>query len=231
MDSAVILSSGGINGAVAAAVAREQYELALLHVTWGHRAAERELIAFEQLAAATKPKQTSIVELSSLAAFGGNARISRRIPIEQASTLGGDTPNTFMLGLTPTLLSLGTAWAGSIGAKRIFIGTSENHGVSGPAIGQLYPDHRSVFLAAFNLMLQHAKPTKRELIVTAPLLDLTKTEVIQLGRQLKVPFEHTWSCYAGNERPCDHCLSCTTRAAAFLQTGQPDPLPTEPVNA
>src|SRR5512134_340908 len=106
MDRAVVLLSGGINSAVAAAIAREQYEPALLHVAWGHRTAERELAAFEQLSSALHAERAIVAELSCMAAFGGNARVSKRIAIDDANALGKDTPATFALGLMPAMLSL-----------------------------------------------------------------------------------------------------------------------------
>ncbi len=231
MDKVVILSSGGINSTVAAAAAREQYEPALLHITWGHRAAEPERGAFEHFTSTLKIQNTMVAEVSSLATFGGNARVSRRLSIEHATALDTKTPNTFMVGLMPTLLSLAATWAGAIGAKRIIVGISEDHGVPGPVISDLYPDYREEFLQTFNLMLHYAKPRDLELTVEAPFIDLTKGEVIQLGQRLKVPFEHTWSCYAGGSQPCGQCWPCATRAAAFMRSGIPDPLALEPTNA
>lgn len=227
MDTAVVLSSGGINSTVAAAIAREQYEPALLHVNWGHRAAERELEAFKQIAAFMRVERTVVADLSCLSSFGGNARVSKRMNIEDASTLGSGTPSTFMLGQLPTLLSVAATYAGGIGAKRIILGISEDHGVPGPPISELYPDHRIEFLQAFNLMLNYAKPPDRELIVEAPLIELTRAEVLQLGRRMDVPFEKTWSCYRNNDRPCGRCRPCVTRAAGFIQARLPDPLELE----
>lgn len=224
MDRAVILVSGGLNSAVAAALAREQYEPAWLHVAWGHRAADRELAAFELIAAEAAVRKTIVAELSALAAFGGNSRVSKRLPVEDAVALGRETPATFAFGALPSMLSLAAAWAGSIGAKRIIVGVSENHGVPGPLISELYPDYRREFIQTFNLMLEYAKPAGRELLVEAPLIELTRAEVIRLGRQLKVPFEKTWSCYRANEKPCNRCLPCLSRATGFLRVGIPDPL-------
>ncbi|NLX14899.1 MAG: hypothetical protein GXY44_14790 [Phycisphaerales bacterium] len=224
MDRAVILVSGGINSAVAAAVAREQYEPAWLHVSWAHRAADRELLAFEMLAADAGVQKTIIAELSALATFGGNARVSKRLPMEDAVTLGHETPATFAFGLLPSMLSLAAAWAGSIGAKHIIVGISENHGIPGPLISELYPDYRREFLQTFNLMLEYAKPSGRELLVEAPLIELSRAEIIRLGQQLKVPFEKTWSCYRGNDQPCNRCLPCFARTTGFLRVGIPDPL-------
>lgn len=224
MDTAVILASGGINSTVAAAVAREQYEPALLHVAWGHRAADRELAAFQQIAAALRIEKTIVAELSCMALFGGNSRVSKRLVIEDATTLGNEPPATFVLGLLPSMLSLAAAWAGAIGAKRIVLGISEDHGLPGPAVSELYPDHRIEFLQTFNLMLNYAKPPARELMVEAPLIELTRPEVMRLGQRFDIPFEKTWSCYQNNDTPCRRCRPCATRAAGFLRAKMSDPL-------
>lgn len=228
MDKAVVLLSGGINSSVAAAVAREKYELALLHIAWAHRTAERELAAFEQITAALQIEQTLVVDLHCMAIFGGNSRASKRIPIEDANALGRNVPTTFMLGLIPSMLSLAATWAGSIKAKRIILGTSEDHRISGAAISELYPDYRRDFIQAFNLMIQYAKPPDRDLVVETPLIDLGRPEVIQLGKRLKVPFDKTWSCYSNNNQPCGRCLACVSRATGFIKAKIPDPLLLEP---
>lgn len=224
MDRAVILVSGGINSAVVAAVAREQYEPALLHVGWGHRTAEREAVCFERLAAALHIERTLVADLSCLAGFGGNARVSKRLPIDDANALGKGTPATFVLGLMPAMLSLAGAWAAAIGAKRILVGTGEDYGLPCPTLATLYPDHRHEFIQAFNLMLIHAKPQNRELAVEAPLIDLTRAEVIKLGNRLNVPWEKTWSCYRNTDVPCGRCLGCANRTHGFLRAGIADPL-------
>jgi 7-cyano-7-deazaguanine synthase len=228
MDRAVVLLSGGINSTVAAAIVREQCELALLHVAWGHRTAERELTAFQDIAEILKAEQNFVAELSCMAMIGGNARASRRMAIEDANVVGRGIPTTFAFGLLPTMMSMAVAWAASIRARRIVVGISEDHGTGPTPIGKLYPDRRRDFVQAFNLMLQYAKPTDRDLIVEAPFIDLTRAEVVKLGQRLKVPFESTWSCYSSNKTPCHRCIACTTRQMGFLQAGVPDPLVLEP---
>lgn len=228
MEKAIVLVSGGLNSAVAAAVSREQYDVHLLHVQWGHRTADRELACFEQLAAWLRVEQKLVADMSWLASFGGNARTNRKVSIEDLSTLGNATPSTFVPGLMPTMLSAASAWAASMGAKRVIVGTSEDHDVPGPAISQLYPDYRREFLQTFNLMLEYAKPRNRELLVEAPLAELSRQEVVLLGRRSKLPFEYTWSCYRDGDDPCGKCLGCTTRAAGFLRSSVPDPLLLQP---
>ncbi len=224
MNKAVILASGGLNSTVAAAAAREQYEPALLHVAWGHRTAERELACFNQIAKSLNIEQTRIADLTCLATLGNNARVNRKIGVEDSHALGQETPATFALGLMPTLLSVAAAWAGGIGATRIIVGIRESHGLARPGVGTLYPDYRREFIQTFNLMLQYARPSNRELAVEAPLLELTRAEVVKLGNLMNVPFEQTWSCYTSNDEPCGRCLACTTRAAGFLKAVIPDPL-------
>ncbi len=228
MDKAIVLVSGGVNSAVTAAVGREQYEMHMLHAAWGHRAAEREAACLDQLATLLRIDRKLVAEMPWMSSFAGNSRTSRKLAMEDMSSLGRQTPSTFVLGLLPTLLSMAATWAGSIGARRILIGISEDYGVPGPPISQMYPDHRREFLQTFNLMLDYAKPQGRELVVEAPLAELTRQEVVLLGRRLKVPFEKTWSCYRGNDELCGKCLGCVTRAAGFLRAGIPDPLMLEP---
>lgn len=227
MDRAVVLVSGGINSAVTAAVAKEQYETALLHVAWGHRTAERELAAFHEIAGFLKVEQTLVAELSCMAVFGGNARASRRQSIEDASVVGRTVPGTFAFGLLPAMLSLAAAWAGSLRARRVLVGISENHGTTTTPISKLYPDRRREFVQTFNLMLQYAKPSDRDLLVEAPLMDLNRAETIRLGQRLRLPFDRTWSCYSSNNAPCHRCIACVNRESGFLQAGIADPLAME----
>lgn len=231
MDRAVVLVSGGINSAVVTAIAREQYEPVLLHVGWSQRAADRELAAFEQMAAHFSIEKTLAADLPCMAVFGGNSRVSKRLSIEDANTLGQETPSTFAPGVLPTMLGLAASWAGAIKARRIFIGISEGTGSSGPTLAQLYPDYRREFVQAYNLTLRYALPLRHDLLVEAPLIDLNRGEIVRLGLKCEIPFALTWSCYAGGNRPCGRCLGCVNRALGFTKAGVADPLLLEPVEA
>lgn len=233
MDKAVVLMSGGVGSLVAAAAMREQYEVCLLHVAWGHRSAERERTCFERIGPHLKIEQTKLADLSCMMLLGTGARVAKRQSLEDANTIEPDSdgpPASFTPGLLSNLLSLAATWAAQIGARRIIIGTSENHGTSDIPISHLYPDYRREFLQSFNLVLQYGRPRNRELAIEAPLLELSRAEVIQLGDTMGVPFEHTWSCLANSEKLCGRCLGCQTRTAGFLQAGVPDPLLLETAN-
>jgi len=228
MERAVVLVSGGVNSAVAAAIAREQYQPAWLHVAWEHRTGERERAAFTALADHFKPDAVEVADLSCMTAFGGNARVSRRMSIEDAEAIGPQTPGTFAAGLLPSMVSLAAAWAVSLKAHRIVLGIHANPQTIKTPLEQLYPDYRREFVQACNLLLAYSLPADRSVQVEAPLIDLTRAEIVNLGRRLGVPFEQTWSCYADNESPCHRCLGCVNRAVGFLKAGLPDPLALEP---
>ena len=80
-------------------------------------------------------------------------------------------------------------------------------------------------------MLQYAKPSDRDLLVEAPLMDLNRAEVLKLGQRLRIPFEHTWTCYSSNTAPCHRCIACVNRESGFLQAGIADPLVLETARA
>src|SRR5436305_1863928 len=137
MEKAVVLVSGGVGSLVAAATAREQYELALLHVGWGHRSAERERACFDHLSGWLRSDQTRTVDLGCMQLIAAGARVAKRHALEDAGTLSADSvgpPPSFTPGLMPTLLSLSATWAAQIGARRIIVGSSENHATSRLAI-------------------------------------------------------------------------------------------------
>jgi 7-cyano-7-deazaguanine synthase len=223
-ERAVILVSGGVNSAVAAAIAREQYEPAWLHVAWGHRSGERERSAFQALAQSLKPSAVEVADLSCMAGFGGNARVSRRLSIEDAEALGRQVPGTFAAGLLPSMISVAASWAASLGSRRVILGLNADPQTGKPPLEQLYPDHRPEFVQACNLLLTYSMPADRAVQVEAPVMDLSRSEIVKLAHQLDVPLDQTWSCYADNKAPCQRCLGCANRMAGFLHAGVPDPL-------
>ena len=229
MEKAIVLVSGGINSAVAAALARDHYEPILLHLNWGHRTAEREKQAFEELAAALDLRKTHIADLSAIASLSGGSRASKKLPIEDANALPLRTAGTFTPGLLPSMLGIAAALAAGTKAGRIILGINEDHQIPPlPAMSTFYPDYRREFVQAFNLMLRYALPSETDLIVELPLIDLSRAEIVRLGQRCNLPFEHTWSCYSNPAQPCRRCLGCTVRAAGFLKAGIPDPLMLEP---
>jgi organic radical activating enzyme len=128
-------------------------------------------------------------------------------------------PSTYVPARNTVFLSMAASFAEAIGAVEIFIGAHSDDS-SG------YPDCRREYLEAMGktLGLGTKAGTEGMLKLNYPLIDKTKREIIELGRQLGVPFEATWSCYKGSARPCGECDSCILRAKGFAEAGMEDPL-------
>ena len=217
---AVVLLSGGLDSATAAAIARhEGFEVYALTIAYGQRHA-CEMQAAREVAAVVPVARH--VELDvNLAAFGGSA-LTAPIDVPKDRSLdAGDIPITYVPARNTVFLSLALAWAEVLGARDIFIGVNALD-YSG------YPDCRPEFIAAFERMASLATKAGVEgqaFRVHAPLLRLTKAQIIRRGIELGVDYRVTHSCYdpTPGGRPCGHCDSCLIRAKGFAEAGIPDP--------
>ncbi len=217
---AVVLLSGGLDSATAAAIARsEGYELYALTVSYGQRHAV-EIQAARRVAAALGVRRH--VELSvDLSAFGGSA-LTDAIDVPKDRPLDGrDIPPTYVPARNTVFLSLALAWAEAVGARDIFIGVNALD-YSG------YPDCRPEYIDAFEGMARLATKAGVEgdrFRIHAPLIRMTKADIIRAGTALGVDYALTHSCYdpAPGGHPCGRCDSCLLRAKGFAETGAPDP--------
>lgn len=215
-----------MNSAVAAAAAAQHSELYMLFVNLAQRPLERELAAFERLCRHYRAQRVWKAELSHFKQVGGNAWIDPVRPVPKAGEFERDVAATFVPGLMPALLSVAASFACRIGAVRIVTGLSEALDEPPPGSAVLYPDHRAEFVRCFQNMLELALPPRTPLVIDAPVIDLTRAEIVKLGTRLAVPFEHTWSCYHAALRPCGQCFGCVSRTTGFLQAATVDPLAT-----
>lgn len=219
MTRAVVLLSGGLDSATAAAMAqREGWELFALTMKYG-QVHQAELRAARAVAAALGVSRH--IELAvDLSAFGGSSLTGEGdIPKDELGAPG--IPSTYVPARNTVFLSLALAWAEVLGAERIVIGVNALD-YSG------YPDCRPEFIAAFEYLASLATKVGvegRPLRVYAPLQHLTKAGIIRLGAELGVDYSLTHSCYdpAPDDRPCGHCDSCLLRARGFADAGVPDP--------
>ena len=218
---AVVLLSGGLDSATAAALARrEGWELYGLTLRYGQVHA-REIDAARRVAAAlgfARHVETDI----DLAAFGGSTLIGEGAIPKDRPLDASDIPSTYVPARNTVFLSLALALAETVRATRIVIGVNAVD-YSG------YPDCRPEFIAAFEYLASLA--TKAgveggELRIWAPLQTLSKAAIIRAGVALGVDYGITHSCYdpQPNGRPCGHCDSCRIRAAGFAEAGIADPL-------
>jgi len=221
---AVVLLSGGLDSATAAALARKEgWTLNALTIRYGQVHAV-ELAAARRLAAALGVARH--VELDvDLRAFGGSALVGdgeiRKSVTDDLPGSADPIPSTYVPARNTVMLSLALGWAEVLGAERIVIGVNALD-YSG------YPDCRPEYIAAFEYMASLATKAGvegRPLRIWAPLQQLSKAAIIRLGLELGVDYSLTHSCYdpSPDGRPCGQCDSRILRAKGFAEAGLPDP--------
>jgi 7-cyano-7-deazaguanine synthase len=216
---AVVLMSGGMDSAVTAALVRQQgYELAALHVTYGHRTANAERRAFEALCQFWNVQHRLAVSIEHLRVIGGSALTDPTIPVPEGKLEREGIPPTYVPFRNANLLSIATSWAEVLGAAAIAIGAVEEDS-SG------YPDCRQVFYEAFQRVIDLGTRPETQIQLLTPVIHLRKHEIVATGHRLGVPFELTWSCYQREDIACGECDSCLLRLRGFARAGIPDPLP------
>ncbi|HSK10709.1 MAG TPA: 7-cyano-7-deazaguanine synthase QueC [Vicinamibacterales bacterium] len=217
---AIVLLSGGLDSATAAAIARrEGFDLYALTVTYGQRHA-REVDAARLVARSLNVARHLELDVN-LAAFGGSSLTTAAEVPKDAPLDARAIPSTYVPARNTVLLSLALAWAEALGAREIFIGVNALD-YSG------YPDCRPEFIEAFEEMARVATRAGiegRAFRVRAPLLRMTKAEIVRLGLELGVDYALTWSCYDPQPAgaPCGRCDSCRLRARGFQEAGVRDP--------
>lgn len=215
---AVILASGGLDSCVTAAVARQQYDVALFHANYGQRTLARELQAFRAQAAFYRVTATLEVDLQYLGEIGGSSLtdLSRVVPTTEIESPG--IPSTYVPFRNTNLLAAAVAWAEVIHAEAVFIGANvlDNPG---------YPDCRPEYFRAFEHLIELGTRPETHIRIHTPLIDLDKAGIVRLGLELGAPLYLTWSCYQDDVRACGQCSSCRLRLKGFAAAGVPDPIP------
>ncbi|MFN6398696.1 MAG: 7-cyano-7-deazaguanine synthase QueC [Planctomycetota bacterium] len=220
---AVVLLSGGLDSTTCLAICKEAgFVPYAISFRYGQRHAI-ELDRARQIAIDAQVAKHVIVNLD-LGGFGGSALTDHNLNVpkhDSADQLGNDIPLTYVPARNTVFLSYALAWAEVLGAQDIYIGVNALD-YSG------YPDCRPEYIRAFETMANLATKSGvqgNRLIIHAPLITWTKSQIIRKGIELGVDYSKTLSCYdpdpEGN--PCKHCDSCLLRARGFEQNNMSDP--------
>ena len=219
---AVVLLSGGLDSSTVLYQAKaDNCECYAISFNYQQRH-QRELRSADAIARCAGVKDHQLVSFD-LRQWGGSALtddidLPEHRPLAQMSQ---NIPITYVPARNTIFLSFGLSYAEAIGAERVYIGVNALD-YSG------YPDCRPDYIQAMQHVFELGTKQGREgqaIRIMTPLINLTKTAIIELGNQLGVPWEQTWSCYAGGDVACGVCDSCRLRLAAFAELGLKDQLP------
>ena len=222
MPKAVILLSGGLDSTTVLYQARlDGFDCYALSFDYQQRH-QKELAAARQIAQMAQVSEHRVVTFD-LRSWGGSALTdsSIELPIDRdLGQMAQEIPVTYVPARNTIFLSFALAYAEAIQANRVYLGVNALD-YSG------YPDCRPEYIAAMQQVFDLG--TKQGLggngiQIAAPLINLHKTEIIQLGNRLGVSWADTWSCYDGGELACGVCDSCQLRLAAFAELGLVDPV-------
>ena len=227
MTPAVVLLSGGLDSATTLAIARSKgFDACCLSFDYGqrHRA---ELLAAKRVASALGAREHRQITFD-LAQFGGSALTDASIAIPTAGLAPG-IPVTYVPARNTILLSMALAWAETLGARDIFLGINAVD-YSG------YPDCRPEFVTAFEQLANVATKAGVEgarIKIHAPLITLTKADIVRLGYTLGIDYAMTVSCYQADDdgRACGNCDACRLRREGFASAGVSDPTRYQPASS
>ncbi|MBW1933415.1 MAG: 7-cyano-7-deazaguanine synthase QueC [Deltaproteobacteria bacterium] len=215
---AVCLLSGGMDSCVTAAIAKDMgYEIYAITFDYGQRN-RKEIESAMKVAIALQAKEHKIIK-ADLRTFGKSA-LTDDIEVPEFGEDKSKIPPTYVPARNTIFLSYGLAYAEVINADAVFIGANAVD-YSG------YPDCRKEYIEAYQRVADlgtkrgvEGKPIK----IIAPIIDMSKGEIVKKGVELNAPFEYTWSCYKSGDRACGKCDSCILRLKGFEEAGVKDPI-------
>jgi 7-cyano-7-deazaguanine synthase len=218
---AVVLLSGGMDSCVTAAIARQKYDLAVLHASYGQRTERRERQAFDEIADFYSVLERLVVRLDHFKQIGGSALTDPRIAVPEGPAGppagGNEIPSTYVPFRNAHFLAVAVSWAEVIGASAIYIGA-----VAEDSSG--YPDCRPEYYRVFQRLVREGTRPETRIEIVTPVIGMRKREIILRGLDLGAPLDRTWSCYQFEDEACGSCDSCRLRLNAFAEAGASDPI-------
>jgi 7-cyano-7-deazaguanine synthase len=217
---AISVLSGGLDSTVATSALKEEYEIHALTFDYGQRSANREIESSKQICQKLGIKHT-VMDLSWLGKLGKSALTVHENEVPQLELDKLDDKEicdetariVWVPGRNVVFTAIATAFAEAEDAEKIIVGWDLEEAVT-------FPDNSREFLEAFNKTLEIG--TLEGVQIEAPVIDLNKNEIVELGEKVDAPMEMSYSCYMGEEKHCGACESCMRRKRAFEMSGVVD---------
>jgi 7-cyano-7-deazaguanine synthase len=219
MSKSIVLVSGGMDSLVCAGLAAQSGdELHFLHMDYGQKTSRRERKSFDDIADFYHVPQNhrKVIDMNFLRQIGGSSLTDESITVKNYSGDSDTIPDSYVPFRNTIILSLAVSWAEVMDATLLYIGA--NHEDS-PG----YPDCRPSYYKAFNHVIKEGTKAA-DITVLTPVISMKKKEIVLKGKDLKVPFELSWSCYQSSTKACGKCDSCALRLRGFREAGMIDPI-------
>jgi len=217
-DRAVILVSGGMDSATAVYEAMDRgYDPYFLHTSYGQQTESRERECAEALAEEVDAADFLHVETEHLSAIGQSSLTDDEMTVGDAEPDSDEIPASYVPFRNANLLSMAVSSAEANDCSAVFIG-AHSEDFSG------YPDCRPAFFEAFQGVIDAGTKPETEIDLIAPFVEDSKTDIVERGLDLGVPYEITWSCYRSEQPACGTCDACAFRLEAFQNLGERDPI-------
>lgn len=217
-DGAAVLVSGGMDSATAAYHSIDRgFDPYFLHTSYGQQTETKEHECAKQLAGEVDAADFLHVETSHLTAIGASSLTDDEMDVEDADLASEEVPSSYVPFRNANLLAMAVSYAEANDCSAVFIGAhSEDY--SG------YPDCRPEFFDAFQRVVEVGTKPETDLDLVAPFVEWSKTDIVEHGFKLGVPYDITWSCYRADSPACGTCDACAYRLQAFQRAGVSDPI-------
>lgn len=220
---AISILSGGLDSTVATSALKEDYEIHALTFDYGQRSAQREIESSKQICQKLGIKHT-VMDLNWLGKLGKSALTvhDKEVPqlendkLDDKETCDETARKVWVPGRNVVFTAIATAFAEAEDAEKIIVGWDLEESAT-------FPDNSREFLEAFNQTLEIG--TLEGVQIEAPVIDLNKNEIVELGEKVQAPMELSYSCYMGEEKHCGTCESCMRRKRAFKMANINDRAP------
>ncbi len=214
---AVCILSGGMDSTLASYIAKnEGYEIIAVHFNYGQRTQNKELKVFRLICKDLNIKEKYEIDIPFFTQIGASALTDKTIDIPTSGVESG-VPITYVPFRNGIFLSIASAIAEKEEAEALYIGVVEEDS-SG------YPDCTDSFIDKMANAINQGTKEDTKLEIKTPLVHLMKSEIVKKSLELKVPLEHTWSCYKEEDEACGICDSCRLRLNGFEKAGVCDPI-------
>jgi queuosine biosynthesis protein QueC len=211
---AISVLSGGLDSTVATAYYSDKYEIHALTFNYGQRSAEMEIKSAEAVCKKLGIKH-SVLDLPWLKKLGKSALTSdEEVPqlkideLDSKEVCDETARKVWVPGRNVVFTAIATSFAEALNAEKIIVGWDLEEAAT-------FPDNSKEFLDAFNNVLEIG--TLDGVKIEAPVINLSKTEIVKLGMEINAPMDLSYSCYMGSEEPCGTCESCMRRIRAFKE--------------